>query len=65
MRVRDQSFQNIAKAEKALCDVVGPELAKMLRSIEQRFNVQFNGMQVVGTHEAGARWLNATCTLIS
>ena len=64
MSARDE-FQNIAKAEKALCEELGPEIARVLRGIEERYGVQVNSLRMVGTHEASARWLKTTCTLIS
>lgn len=65
MSLAVDSFHHFAQAEKQLSAEVGPDIATMIRAIEDRVGVPINEIRIVGTHEPTARWLNATCTLIS
>ena len=65
MAISTDPFQKIASAEKELCAAIGPEIAALVRQIERKVGLPINAIQVVGTHEPSARWLNATCTVLS
>ncbi len=65
MSAEGDSFHSIAKAEKELCAEIGPEIAAMIRAIEDRIGISITEISVTGTHGASARWQNALCTIVS